>query len=297
MAEVKKTNNRTSSARKSASGKSGSGRTTSTRSGSARTASTKSGAGNRKSVATRQNTARVRQNASADARIAARRKEQRMRELKRKRNRMIAIIAVVLVAVVIGIVLLVRVLGSTFAAKATESTVTVNSNGTIRLEEVVDLTAVDSTEDELKDYVKSVVNEYNEENDAGDVKAVRFSTVNDTDAYVETKYGSADVYQDFSGYEFFTGTIEEAQNSGYSFESSFVSVEDGAKGESQEPSEVTSDTSLNVVIIRENIDVKVPGTILYVTDGSTTVTAEDTVQIQQADGNEDATDLIYIIYK
>jgi hypothetical protein len=52
-----------------------------------------------------------------------------------------------------------------------------------------------------------------------------------------------------------------------------------------------------VVILKENIGVTVDGTILYVSDSNTTLVDESTVSIAQADGNEDATQLTYIIYE
>lgn len=52
-----------------------------------------------------------------------------------------------------------------------------------------------------------------------------------------------------------------------------------------------------MAIIKENINVTVDGTILYVSDACTTMVDKSTVSIEQPDGNEDATQLTYIIYK
>ena len=76
-----------------------------------------------------------------------------------------------------------------------------------------------------------------------------------------------------------------------------MSVTDGAKGDSVGTDQVLADTEKNVLILRENITVTVEGTILYVSDESTTVESGDTVSIAKADGNEDATTLPYIIYE
>ena len=50
-------------------------------------------------------------------------------------------------------------------------------------------------------------------------------------------------------------------------------------------------------MIKENISVTVDGEILYVSDACTTMVGKNTVAIAQPDGNEDATQLTYIIYK
>ena len=93
------------------------------------------------------------------------------------------------------------------------------------------------------------------------------------------------------------GTIEEALEQGFDFSDAFVSVTDGVKGASVEPLDITSQKDLKIAVVKENINVTVDGKILYVSDSCTTMVDEDPVAISQPDGNQDATQLTYIIYQ
>ena len=53
---------------------------------------------------------------------------------------------------------------------------------------------------------------------------------------------------------------------------------------------------MQVAIIKENVTVVVPGTITYISNANVDLVEADTVTISQADGNEDASDLVYVIY-
>ena len=116
-------------------------------------------------------------------------------------------------------------------------------------------------------------------------------------AYAKITYASADDYSKFTSLALYTGTVKQAAKKGFDFADAFVSVKDGVKGTSVESLDITSQKKLKVAVIKENISVTVDGEILYVSDACTTMVDKNTVAIAQPDGNEDATQLTYIIYK
>lgn len=220
---------------------------------------------------------------------------------KKKRRRMIkgivrlVIIFVLLILVIIGGVFLAKKLSQPKYEKAAVTTLHVNDNGSITLEE---LGVLDGNM-KKKELRQAFTDEITAFNTSGrmhvaldEVDLDKFGNV-----YIRTSYRTAEDYAGYSGYECFTGTVGDAVAAGYDFSSAFMLVTGHAKASGLEADLVKSDTSSKCLIIRENIQVTVPGTILYVSDLSTQVIASDTVLITQRDGNQDATDLVYIIYK
>ena len=118
-------------------------------------------------------------------------------------------------------------------------------------------------------------------------------------AYVETEYPDDETYQKFTGYQIFSGSIKEARKEGYTFSDALLNVKDGiAKdGDYADNASVQAEDDLKVLILRENIRVKVDGEIVYVSSASTRLESENIVKISPADGNVDASELVYIIYK
>ena len=68
-------------------------------------------------------------------------------------------------------------------------------------------------------------------------------------------------------------------------------------GDYADNASVQAEDDLKVLILRENIRVKVDGEIVYVSSASTRLESENIVKISPADGNVDASELVYIIYK
>lgn len=232
---------------------------------------------------------------SAEEETMRRRKKAEVasRQIVRRRIMIAAIAAVVAVILIVLIVL--KVTGA-FETIPEASEITVSSDGTVVCEEVSDFSDSSYTKSALKSYMKETVKAYTAENGADSVKLDRVRVKGDT-AYAKMTYASADDYSALTNYWMFSGTIEEAIGAGYDFSDAFVSVTDGVKGTEVDTLDITSQSSLKVVILKENINVTVDGEILYVSDGCTTLVDADTVTIAQPDGNEDATQLTYIIYE
>ena len=49
--------------------------------------------------------------------------------------------------------------------------------------------------------------------------------------------------------------------------------------------------------VNENVTVVVPGIIEYVSDADVEVISNNTIKISPADGNNDSTSLVYIVYR
>lgn len=214
-------------------------------------------------------------------------------EIIRKQRRMlVGGIAVVVAAVA----LIVCVVLGVFEQRAEVSMVTLEDDGTVTGEEIETLGEDYYSKNELKAFVKDAIDAYNEQ--AGE-KAVRLKklSVKGEEAYLRTTYKSAEDYQAFNGFLFFAGSLKAAGEAGYDFSDVFVSVQDGKKGDAVSPEDIMKDTSVKVIVLRQNVTVQVPGKILFVSERDTKIQSDDTVTISPADGNPDATGLTYIIYK
>ena len=213
------------------------------------------------------------------------------------RNRII--FALILLAIVCLIIFgLVKLISGHISKwdEADTSTITFVDDGSLVFEEITDFDEDTYDAAELKSYIKDLVASYNEA--AGDDTIVLNKvSVSSDEAYVRTTYSNYEDYTAFTSYVTYYGSVEDAITAGYDFEASFASVADGVKGDITEVEAEDDFADYRVAIVKENVDVVVPGTIYYISNNSTDVIGTNTVTIAQADGNEDATDLVYIIFK
>lgn len=179
--------------------------------------------------------------------------------------------------------------------KVDSNTISVQKNGKIVEGIVEDFSKDYYDEDELKTYIDQAVDDYAAENKKGDVKVSGYK-VEDQKAYLTLKYKNTDSYGKFNGVDIFNGTIVQAQAEGYDFDTSFVKVEDGREKGGADAKEVISEDKLNVLILRENMNIIVPGTIQYVSEDGVKVTAKDTVSVEQ-NGDTAVAPVVYVIYK
>ena len=218
------------------------------------------------------------------------------RQLQRKkvmRNRLIALI-IICVAVVELIVLGVCKLTGIFDKMPENSTLAVGSDGKVVYQEVTSFGEDFYNKNELKSFVKDAIKEYNDKN-GNKIKLDTVKVKGDV-AYAKTTYASVKDYSKFTGIELSSGKMKQIKKN-YDFDDAFVSVKDGKKGATAKAVDITSQSKLKVLVIKENVTVQVDGTICYVSDADTEMVDESTVTISQPDGNEDATQLTYIIYK
>lgn len=221
--------------------------------------------------------------------------EKRPEKNKAKNARRMIIIGAVVIFIIAAVVVGCFAAG-VFEKRSDISLLAVSKDGTVISEEVETLGEEYYTKAELKSFVKEAIKEYNDKAGAKAVKMERL-LVKGEQAYLRTVYKTAEDYQAFTGYGLFAGTVAQAKKAGYDFADAFIVVKDGAKGDGTDVETVTKDEKANVVVLRQNTTVKVDGKILYVSGQDTEVKSGDTVTISQTDGNQDATDLTYIIYQ
>lgn len=148
--------------------------------------------------------------------------------------------------------------------------------------------------EELKEYITQHVEDYTEKN-GNTVEETSFD-VKDGIAKLTMEYDSYEDYTGFNGVELYCGTVVGAQADGYDFDTEFYRVEDAQKQESVDKANVIAEDDNKIVIIKANVDVKVPGTVLYVSAPDTDIRSKDVVSIVGEGANEEA-QLTYIIYK
>lgn len=138
---------------------------------------------------------------------------------------------------------------------------------------------------ELEEYVKEEVRAYNYKN-VKEAIAVDKVEVQDKVAAVYLTYQTVEDYIAFNEAELFAGTVKKAMDAGYDFDTEFVSYE---KGEAANLLEVTETSANRILVLDAAIDVRVDGTILFV---SSNVQKKDKKNVSLTQGG-----LSYIIYK
>lgn len=181
--------------------------------------------------------------------------------------------------------------------KADCNTVYVQKNGTVKGASIEKLDKENYSEEELEEFIDEKVEAYQKEHDKKSVKVSDFS-VKDGVAKLFMEYAGYEDYQELNGVTLFAGTVPQALAAGYDFDTTFTGVKDGKASDEVESDEV-KESDYKVIILSEKIDVKVDGTIKYMSSDYTSVKAEDTVSIQLPEDAEDGADLslVYIVYE
>lgn len=175
------------------------------------------------------------------------------------------------------------------------NTISLQKNGRITEAIVEDFSQDYYDEDELKSYIDSEVEAFMADEENGQVKTSGYK-VEDGKVHLNVRYEDADTYGEFNGVEIFSGTVVQAQAQGYKFDTDFVTVDEGKTTGTADTQKVLGDDELKVLIVRENTDIIVPGTIQYVSAENTEVTAKDTVAMEKKNDTSVAP-LVYVIYK
>ena len=247
----------------------------------------------------------VRQTASADRNVRGastgeRKGTQAPKKKKKKKNQTKRIISLVLIAVaLLLIVILLLKLASGLikgGKEADVTTFTLKEDGKVVYEEVVDMSGVDVDEKELSAYANEELDNYNKAHGSDSVKLSKIR-LDDGIAYQKTTYKDVTCYHDFTGYEVYNGSVSSAKSSGYDFETTFVSAYEGITGDEVNADAATNNSDLSVLIIRENGQVKVPGSIRFISANGVKLIDENTAEVYPADDGSDAAVLAYIIYE
>lgn len=201
-------------------------------------------------------------------------------------------------------VFLVTVLALTFltacggSLKVDENTIYVQKRGKVTGATVENFDKEYYDPEELQEYVDQRVADYTADHGKKSVKVDSFS-VEEGVAKLNIKYASCEDYAAFNGVELFAGTVPQAMAAGYGFDKEFLAVEKGVLSGVVGKDAITADSDLKVVILNEKVDVKVDGTVTYVSADYTTLKAKDTVGIKVTEDAQDGEELalVYIVYK
>lgn len=174
------------------------------------------------------------------------------------------------------------------------NTIIIDSKGKVTEALVEDFSKDYYSQDELKAFVEEEIAEYEETHDKGDVKLSDLSVEAGTAKMVMT-YADAATYQEFHDGTFYVGSVVNAQTAGYDFGVNFYAVTDGALASTYTGTSTVVAEEGNVVILQDAIEVQVPGTITYVSEG-VTIASSNTAAIV-TENETDVAPVAYIIYK
>lgn len=194
----------------------------------------------------------------------------------RQRERMM-ITAGLAVVLVVVIIIGVFVLGSCSGYEADANTVYLLKDGKVVSNSIEDFDENTYSKNDLKNYIKEVVNTYNAEHQNA-VKQKSLS-IKDGKAVLVMEYASVDTFEDFDGTDIFVGSLADAMAAGYTFEGDFANVADG------KVKFATAEEFLNgdykVVIIKANVNVSLEeGQICYVSSENTESVKDGVVVIK-----------------
>lgn len=161
---------------------------------------------------------------------------------------------------------------------AEESTVFVLKDGKIVSTDVESFDEDTYDEEKLKTYVEEAIAEYVEENGEDTVK-LKELTVKEGKATLILEYADAGHYTRFNGIELFSGSMAEALAAGYTFDVDFASVDDGKAAECDR-SEFYENDDYKVAIIKANTNVKIKGTIYFVSSANVALVDKSTISIK-----------------
>lgn len=219
-----------------------------------------------------------------------RRRKRMLQKRRRQRQRLLLFLAAI--AIVVVVIVIAVALGA-FEKRSDVNLLTIKANGTVIYEENQELKDTSG----LKKFVKSEIQSYNNTNSAEDVVLERFAR-DGNHCYLRTRYKNLKVYSDFTGYTAEICKVSETKAYGYDTSGvSFKKFSSGASGDSLASADAFKDEK--VLVIKEwGTDVKVPGTIIAVSDVSCIKKTDDsdTVTINK-ESDSAAAPIAYIIYR
>ena len=172
------------------------------------------------------------------------------------------------------------------AFSADKDTVYVQKKGTVKGANVADFDKEYYSESELSDFITETVDTYVAKSGEGTVEIAEFA-VEEGIAYVYLDYAGATDYADFNGVEFFAGSVLDAKAEGYDIPDAFTAITVGEGA--------WDDEGNKIVIIGQQTEVQVDGTILFVS-ANASVTGKNTASVTYDLLDEEA-EPAYIVYK
>lgn len=153
------------------------------------------------------------------------------------------------------------------------------------------------SQEDFKTFAQEAIDTYNKSHEI-DAVTLKELVVEEGVAKLKMEYKSVDDYSNFNEITLYQGSIAGAVSDGYLFDVGFSKVEKGEVVGTATRADILAEEGLSVVIIKANTDIKVGGTICYVSTENVTVISKDTVSIYDEENTSLTTDVCtYIIYK
>lgn len=155
------------------------------------------------------------------------------------------------------------------------NTVYVLKNGKIVSTDIEAFDEKTYNSDKLEAYVDDVIDTYNKEHGEDSLKKKSY-IVEENVATLVLEYANTDVYEAVNGVELFSGTIKEAKKAGYTFDCSFAKMVDG-KAITATAEDFADGEDYQVLIIKSNTKVVLPGEVCFVSTQNISKVGEDYV--------------------
>ena len=159
------------------------------------------------------------------------------------------------------------------------TTVSLEKDGTVTQTIVEDFSQPYYDMEELKGNLTSEISAYNAK--AGEEEAIVLGNVELNDEKVirvEMEFKSSADYKAFNEKELFAGTVADAYSAGYEF----TSMRDvNQEGVVLSAADVLEKGDMNIVILEEAQQIKVPGNISYISDGVSVIETKRAVNLNE----------------
>lgn len=156
-----------------------------------------------------------------------------------------------------------------------EDTVFLLKNGKVISTDVEEFDLDTYSKDGLVTYIDEAVEAFNAKHGKGAVEKKKLLVENGT-AVLTLEYASVEDFAEFRGTEMFSGSIAESLAAGYDYDLEFASV-DGDKIKACDASDILLQDGLKVVVIKDNVNINVAGTILYASAKDTKLVDKKTI--------------------
>lgn len=215
------------------------------------------------------------------ARIRAKKRRAQAARAKRNRRVLLGLFIIIVLAAIATVAIF---LNDNLGPMASETTLTLNKDGTIVYEEVVELSP-EYDASKLKSFAKEEIKNF--KSDDGEYVSLRGVKVSDNLAYIKTEFSSYKEYTEFTGYDAFYGTVSEAKAKGYDVDSNVSNY-------------ITLTGEEKIFIIKQIVNVAYPEEVMYFNSewakDEKNADGIDTIKISPVRGNVDAPPTIYMIF-
>lgn len=198
---------------------------------------------------------------------------------------------------ILAVLMLGTMLAGCGAVDSESSMIYVGKKGQVQTVDVEEFDKSYYSEEDFKTFAQEAIDAYNKSHEVDAITLKEFF-VEESVAKLKMEYKSVADFSNFNEITMYQGSVAAAVSEGYLFDVDFSKVEKGEMTGTATRADILAEEGLSVVVIKANTDVKVAGTICYVSAANVTVTAKDTVSIYDEENTSLTTDVCtYIIYK